>query len=76
MSDGTGQVAESEVVLGNQTFVLLPVNNNKHVLQWKGPFEVKQVLYELHYIPDVEVKLRTVQAHIVKPFTESGAHIH
>ncbi|KAL3854643.1 hypothetical protein ACJMK2_013904 [Sinanodonta woodiana] len=52
--------------VGNKVLVLLPTNNNKLLVQWKGPYEVKQVKGEMDYIIDVEGKSKTFHANMLK----------
>ena len=56
--------------VGDRVLVLLPTSRNKLLVQWKGPYEVKQVKGEMDYRIDMGGKLRIFHANMLKSFVE------
>ena len=50
--------------------LLLPTDSNKLLLQWKGPFEIVEVLNRMDYQIDVNGVIRTYHANILKQYVE------
>lgn len=50
--------------------VLLPTNNNKLLLQWKGPFSVVEVVNSMDYKVDVNGKTKVYHANLLKLYVE------
>ena len=57
-------------VEGSRVLVLLPVNQNKLLLQWKGPFTVTKVVNQMDYRIDMNGKQRTFHANMLKRYNE------
>lgn len=55
---------------GSKVLVLLPVDHNKLLLRWKGPFVVTEVKNELDYGVDVDGKVKTFHANMLKEYFE------
>lgn len=62
------QTKDRRFDVGTQVLVLLPMSRNKLLLQWRGPFEVKQVLKDVDYRIDIAGKLRIFHANILKQY--------
>ena len=56
-----------------KVLVLLPTDSNKLVLQWKGPYEIKEVVNRMDYKVDVEGNLKTLHANILTAYQEREA---
>ncbi|KAL3872608.1 hypothetical protein ACJMK2_035823 [Sinanodonta woodiana] len=56
--------------VGDGVLVLLPTSRNKLLVQWKGPYEVKQVKGEMDYRIDMGGKLRIFHANMLKSYVE------
>ena len=50
--------------------LLLPTDSNKLLLQWKGPFEVTEVLNRMDYRIDVNGVIGTYHANMLKQYVE------
>ena len=56
--------------VGDKVLLLLPTNSNKLLLQWKGPFEVTEVLNRMDYRIDVNGVIGTYHANMLKQYVE------
>ncbi|KAL3875347.1 hypothetical protein ACJMK2_033305 [Sinanodonta woodiana] len=56
--------------VGDRVLVLLPTSRNKLLVQWKGPFKVKQVKGEMDYRIDMGGKLRIFHANMLKSYVD------
>ena len=56
--------------IGNKVLLLLPTDNNKLLLQWKGPYEVKGVKGLNDYFIDVDGTVRLYHINMLKRFYE------
>ena len=45
--------------MGDKVLVLLPTDQNKLLMQWKGPFEIKGTKWENNYQVEVNKKVKT-----------------
>ena len=52
--------------VGDRVLILLPTDNNKLLLQWKGPYEVTEVLNRMDYRVKVGSKTKTYHANLLK----------
>ena len=59
--------------VGQKVLVLLPTDSNKLVLQWKGPYEIKEVVSCMDYKVDIEGNLETLHANILTAYQEREA---
>ena len=50
---------------GQKVLVLLPADSNKLVLQWKRPYEIKEVVNRMDYKVDIEGNLKILHANIL-----------
>ena len=57
-------------VPGDKVLVLLPIDNNKLLMQWKGPFEVSAVVGLNDYKVRVKGKERVYHANLLKKYFE------
>lgn len=55
---------------GDRVLILLPTDNNKLLLQWKGPFEVREKRGEADYIIDTAVGRKIFHANLLKKYEE------
>ncbi|XP_040070994.1 uncharacterized protein LOC120843638 [Ixodes scapularis] len=55
---------------GNKVLILLPTDNNKLLLQWKGPFEVKEKKGEADYIIETAGGRKIFHANMLKKYEE------
>lgn len=59
---------ESKLHVGDQALVLLPTNNNKLLLQWKGPFPVVERKGDCDYRIDVNREVKLFHANMLKKY--------
>ena len=52
--------------IGDRVLVLLPTDSNKLLVQWKGPYEVTEVLNKVDYRVRVGNKIKTYHANLLK----------
>ncbi|KAK3085949.1 hypothetical protein FSP39_011202 [Pinctada imbricata] len=55
---------------GDQVLVLLPTDNNKLLMQWKGPFKIVKKLNKVDYQINMQGKFKTFHANLLKLYTE------
>ena len=55
---------------GEKVLLLLPTDHNKMLLQWKGPFSVVHKLSDQDYRLDMNGKMKTFHANILKKYIE------
>lgn len=51
---------------GEKVLILLPTDNNKLLMQWKGPYTIHKKLNKVDYQIDVNGKLKTFHANLLK----------
>ncbi|MCG8096943.1 MAG: DDE-type integrase/transposase/recombinase [Candidatus Thiodiazotropha endolucinida] len=56
--------------VGDKVLLLLPTDSNKLLLQWKGPYEVVEVVNRMDYKIDVNGNVNTYHANILKQYVE------
>lgn len=56
--------------MGSRVLVLLPTNRNKLLLHWKGPYRVTEVVNKLDYRIEIEGKVKTFHANMLKQYCE------
>ncbi|XP_033726122.1 uncharacterized protein LOC117315829 [Pecten maximus] len=56
--------------VGQKVLVLLPTDNNKLLLQWKGPFDVVEVVNHMDYKVDVGGKIKIYHVNLLKLYVE------
>ena len=56
--------------VGDRVLVLLPTDNNKLLLQWKGPFKIVKKLNRVDYQIDMQGKCKTFHANLLKLYME------
>ena len=54
--------------VGQKVLVLLPTDSNKLVLQWKGPYEIKEVVNRMDCKVDIEGNLEILHANILTAY--------
>ena len=59
--------------VGQKVLVLLPTDSNKLALQWKGPYEIKEVVNHMDYNVDSDGNLETLPANILTAYQEREA---
>ena len=55
---------------GDKVLVLLPTDNNKLLMQWKGPFVIEQTVGLNNYKIKVKGKLKTYHANLLKKYID------
>ncbi|XP_077863429.1 uncharacterized protein LOC144346761 [Saccoglossus kowalevskii] len=55
---------------GDKMLILLPTDNNKLLMQWKGPYVVEQVIGENDYRVRVGDKVKTYHINMLKLYVE------
>ncbi len=55
---------------GDRVLLLLPTNNNKLLLTWKGPFLIKERVNDMDYRVDLGHKTRMFHANLLKLYVE------
>ena len=58
--------------VGDKVLVLLPTDQNKLVMQWKGPFEIKGTKWGNNYQVEVNKKAKTYHINKLKLYVEKG----
>ena len=56
--------------VGDKVLLLLPTDSNKLLLQWRGPFEIVEVLNRVHYLVNVNGYIHTYHANILRLYVE------
>ena len=56
--------------VGDKALLLLPTDSNKLLLQWKGPYEVVEVVNRMDYKIDVNGVVSTYHANMLKQYAE------
>ena len=56
--------------MGDQVLLLLPSDSNKLLLQWRGPFEIVEVLNRVDYRVNVNGYIHTYHANILRLYVE------
>ena len=54
--------------VGNQVLMLLPTDSNKLLMQWKGPYKIEQVVSVNDYKVNIDGKLKTYHANMLKKY--------
>lgn len=57
---------------GDKVLILLPIEQNKLLLQWKGPFEVKEKRGDVDYIVETSGGQKIFHANLLKKYEERG----
>ncbi|XP_062609261.1 uncharacterized protein LOC134271008 [Saccostrea cucullata] len=55
---------------GEKVLVLLPTDSNKLLMQWKGPFQIVKKIGNVDYQLDMNGKLKTYHANLLKSYIE------
>ena len=58
---------------GDQVLVLLPTDNNKLLMQWKGPYRVEEIMGTCDYKVRVNGQLKVYHANLLKEYVEREA---
>ena len=56
--------------IGDKVLLLLPTESNKLLLQWKGPYEIVEVLNRMDYKVDVNGVVNPYHANMLKQYVE------
>ncbi len=59
---------DRKYAVGEKVLVLLPTDNNKLLLQWKGPYSIVDVLNAWDYKIDMKGKLKTFHVNMLKRY--------
>ena len=57
-------------IVGQKVYLLLPMDNNKLLLQWRGPYKVTRVLNRMDYEIDVNGHTKIYHANLLKECVE------
>ena len=60
------KVKKRSFQVGDKTLVLLPTDQNKLFMQWKGPFEIKGTKWGNNYQVEVNKKVKTYHINMLK----------
>ena len=55
---------------GEKALVLLPTENNKLLMQWKGPYQIVRKVGNVDYMLDVNGTVKTYHANLLKKYVE------
>ena len=58
--------------VGDKVVVLLPTDQNKLLMQWKGPFEIKRTKWGNNYQAEVNKKVVTYHINMLQLYVERG----
>ena len=64
------QVKRRSFKVGDKVLLLLPTHSNKLLLQWRGPFEIVDVLVRVDYRVNVNSYIHTYHANILRLYVE------
>ena len=56
--------------VGDKVLLLLPTESNKLLIQWKGPYEVVEIVNRMDYKVDVDGVVGTYHANMLKQYVE------
>lgn len=59
---------ERKFEVDDEVLLLLPSDNNKLLMQWKGPFKVVQKIGQMDYRIDKDGKIKTFHANLLKKY--------
>ena len=65
-----GRARSRKFDVGDKVLLLLPTDSNKLLLQWKGPYEVVEVVNRMDYKIDVNGVFSTYHANMLKQYVE------
>jgi hypothetical protein len=57
-------------LVGDQVLLLLPTSSNKLLVQWKGPYRVKEVKGDMDYKIDIDGNVKTFHANMLKLYVK------
>jgi len=57
-------------LVGDQVLLLLPTSSNKLLVQWKGPYEIKEVKGDMDYKIDIDGNVKTFHANMLKLYVK------
>lgn len=58
--------------VGDKALILMPTDNNKLLLQWKGPFEVVKKVDRVDYQLNIKGKVKTFHINLLKNYVEQS----
>lgn len=61
--------------IGDEVLLLLPTDNNKLLMQWRGPFKVTEKIGKMDYKLDMGGKFKTFHANLLKKFFRREEHV-
>ena len=61
---------DRDMEVGEKVLVLLPTSSNKLLMQWKGPFVIKEKLGRVDYRIEMDGKLKTFHANMLKKYLD------
>lgn len=56
--------------VGDKALILMPTDNNKLLLQWKGPFDVVKKVIRVDYQLNIQGKVKTFHINLLKKYVE------
>lgn len=64
---------ERQMKVGDKVLVMLPTSLNKLLMMWKGPFVITEKVGSVDYRIDMNGKIKTFHANMLKPYIERTA---
>ncbi|XP_069119292.1 uncharacterized protein [Argopecten irradians] len=61
---------DRQLEVGQKVLVLLPTDNNKLLLQWKGPFNIVEVVNQMNYKVEAGGKVKVYHVNLLKHYVE------
>ena len=61
---------QAQMYNGEKVLLLLPMNANKLLMQWKGPYEVLEKVGELDYKIKIKGKVKMFHINMLKSYVE------
>ena len=61
--------------VGDKVLILLPTDNNKLLLQWRGPFVVEKCGNGNNYGVEVNKRMKTYHVNMLKPYFERKSYV-
>ena len=62
-------------IVGDKVLLLLPTDSNKLLLQWRGPFEIVEVLNRVDYRVMINGYIHTYHANILRLYVEQKTEV-
>jgi len=70
------KASNRKLEVGNKVLLLVPSNNNRLLLQWRGPFIIRNKVGESDYGVEVDGKIRTYHIDILKRYFDRRSNVN